>query len=180
MPEFDATLEYKPIPSLPTEFYRAGSDGTIWGCQKSGAGAGKAGEWKQLKGGAIGKGYAGVRLGINGAYLTRYVHRLVLEAFVGPCPEGMEGCHNNGNKADNRIANLRWDTPTNNSLDRNAHGTDIRGSQIPWAKLTEEQIPAIRQRLAAGDEVKKVAADFGVHKETIRSVQAGRTWRHVP
>lgn len=52
------------------------------------------------------------------------VHRLVLEAFVGPRPEGMFGCHNNGDPSDNRLENLRWDTPKNNSADMIRHGTN--------------------------------------------------------
>lgn len=51
------------------------------------------------------------------------VHRLVLSAFVGPCPEGMEGCHNNGNPSDNRVENLRWDSRSENTKDRVRHGT---------------------------------------------------------
>lgn len=46
------------------------------------------------------------------------VHRLVLESFVGPCPDGMEACHNNGNGFDNRIENLRWDTHESNMRDQ--------------------------------------------------------------
>jgi hypothetical protein len=42
------------------------------------------------------------------------VHRLVLESFVGPCPDGMEACHANGNGFDNRVENLRWDTHEEN------------------------------------------------------------------
>ena len=38
------------------------------------------------------------------------VHRLVLEAFVGPCPEGKECDHINRKKGDNRVVNLRWVT----------------------------------------------------------------------
>lgn len=51
------------------------------------------------------------------------VHRLVLSAFVGPCPEGMEGCHDNGDPADNRLENLRWDTKSANCLQKVDHGT---------------------------------------------------------
>lgn len=60
----------------------------------------------------------------NNKRTARKVHQLVLEAFVGPRPDGMEGCHNNGNPSDNRVENLRWDTPSNNSLDKQLHGTD--------------------------------------------------------
>lgn len=52
------------------------------------------------------------------------VHRLVLEAFLGPCPDGMEGCHNNGDPTDNRLQNLRWDTHSSNMRDMRIHGTD--------------------------------------------------------
>ncbi|AWN02654.1 HNH endonuclease [Mycobacterium phage Xavia] len=53
-----------------------------------------------------------------------HVHHLVLEAFVGPRPDGHYGCHNNGDPSDNRLANLRWDAPTENSFDKIRHGTD--------------------------------------------------------
>lgn len=43
-----------------------------------------------------------------------YVHRLVMLAFVGPCPEGMEVCHNNDDPEDNRLANLRYGTHAEN------------------------------------------------------------------
>lgn len=53
------------------------------------------------------------------------VHRLVLEAFVGRCPDGMECCHNNGIADDNRLENLRWDTPSANQYDSVRHGTHV-------------------------------------------------------
>lgn len=46
------------------------------------------------------------------------VHRLVLEAFIGKCPDGMEACHNNDVADDNRLVNLRWDTRTANEHDK--------------------------------------------------------------
>lgn len=52
------------------------------------------------------------------------VHRLVLVTFVGPCPHGMESCHNNGTRSDNRLINLRWDTMSGNMFDKKRHGTD--------------------------------------------------------
>jgi excisionase family DNA binding protein len=45
------------------------------------------------------------------------VHRLVLEAFVGPCPPGMEACHEDCDAGNNTLANLRWDTHEANLMD---------------------------------------------------------------
>ncbi|GAC81679.1 HNH endonuclease [Gordonia malaquae] len=52
-----------------------------------------------------------------------FVHRLVMETFVGPCPSGMEVRHLNGEPADNRLENLAYGTRSENVLDSVAHGT---------------------------------------------------------
>ena len=71
------------------------------------------------------KGYYRVRFARDGKMINASVHRVVLEAFVGPCPEGHEACHNNGNPSDNRLENLRWDTKSANALDRVRDGRDV-------------------------------------------------------
>ena len=55
----------------------------------------------------------------DGTVVTSTVHTVVLEAFAGPCPDGMEACHENDVPTDNRWPeNLRWDTPEGNLADR--------------------------------------------------------------
>jgi hypothetical protein len=147
MPEYDATVIYHPHPELPPEFYRVGSDGSLWGCQKPGRGAGRAGAWKSLKGQTRGERYRGFRIGVCGIAQELYAHHLVLETFVGPCPTGMECRHLNGDRSDNRLANLCWGTKVENAADRERHGTQPRGSKIPWSRLTEADIPVLRCRL---------------------------------
>jgi hypothetical protein len=50
------------------------------------------------------------------------VHHLVLDAFIGPRPAGLEGCHDDGNAAHNVKTNLRWDTRESNVEDVYRHG----------------------------------------------------------
>lgn len=70
-------------------------------------------------------GYVQVNLRLpNGRVWHAHVHILVLTAFAGSRPVGFYACHNNGDPADNRAANLRWDTPSGNSADKALHGTD--------------------------------------------------------
>ena len=60
----------------------------------------------------------------DGSRKIAKVHRLVLEAFVGPNPPGLECCHNNGDPSDNRVENLRWGTHRENMRDKIKHGTN--------------------------------------------------------
>ena len=50
--------------------------------------------------------------------------RIVLEAFVGDRPEGMECCHNDGNYKDCSVLNLRWGTKSSNMQDKIKHGNN--------------------------------------------------------
>ena len=67
-------------------------------------------------------GYLIVRLCKNHDQTKRYVHRIVLEAFVGEAPPGTQACHWNDDKEDNRPENLRWGTPNENMFDRVRNG----------------------------------------------------------
>lgn len=104
------------------------------------------------------------------------VHRLVLFAFVGPPPEKHECCHGDGNPQNNLIGNLRWDTASANQADRVKHGTSNRGERCANAKLTEEQIKAIREdpRLQ-----REIAEDYGIRAGHVSRIKSGVRWGHV-
>lgn len=79
------------------------------------------------------KTYPNVQTGYMMVHLTpregakylkkRTVHSVVLEAFVGPRPDGHQACHNDGSRTNNHVSNLRWDTVSANQYDKVAHGT---------------------------------------------------------
>jgi hypothetical protein len=119
-----------------------------------------------------GTGYPTVNFGGG----TKYVHGLVLEAFVGPRPEGCEACHCNGSRIDNRVENLRWDTPQENQRDRAKHGTSNRGERCASAKLTENQAIEIRDSKEPGCDL---ARRYGVAQQTICNIRKGRRWNHI-
>ena len=68
-------------------------------------------------------GYPTLRLKAEGRKSSKRVHVMVLEAFVGPRPKGMVGCHVDGDPDNNTPSNLRWDTQSANQLHSIAHGT---------------------------------------------------------
>lgn len=75
------------------------------------------------------RGHLSVALYADGIRDGYQVHSLVLAAFVGRCPEGMEGCHWNDIPADNRLENLRWDTRSANVADRVRNGKHVMANR---------------------------------------------------
>lgn len=67
-------------------------------------------------------GYRYVHLWKENNRTSRGIHVLVLEAFIGPRPHGMDACHNDGEPKNNNLSNLRWDTRAENSRDTVRHG----------------------------------------------------------
>ena len=117
-----APVDYRPVDGFPG--YRVGSDGTVWSC-KNGR-RGYLDTWRPLNLNiTVRGGYREVTLSRHSPAVVRRikVHRLVLEVFVGPQPNGCEGCHNNSDRSDNRLVNLRWDTRKGNVADAVRAGT---------------------------------------------------------
>lgn len=98
------------------------------------------------------------------------VHRLMLEAFVGPCPPGMECRHLNGVADDNRLENLCWGTHLENEMDRRRHGTMANKNR----KLSEASVAELR----AGERYLGYARDqarrLGVSKSLMSKVLNGK------
>jgi len=124
-------------------------------------------------------GYPAYSLSVGGLSKTRFAHRLVLEAFVGPCPDGMEACHHNDVKADPRLANLRWDTRKSNAADMVRNGRAAAGQRNGASKLTEDDVREIRRLRSSGVKQRDVARLFGVSQGTVSFIALRQTWRHV-
>jgi hypothetical protein len=157
--------------------YRIDRDGNGWSCRKFSGGLGET--WRRLN--AVydrSNGYYRLSLRRGGKSVKRYIHHLVLETFVGPCPAGMECLHSDRDKANNRIGNIRWGTPVENQADKLRHGTTNRGQRHPLAKLSEADVRgifAIRREIP-GVTMEEVGILYGVNKKTIGQVLRRTNW----
>lgn len=126
---------------------------------------------------SAGRPVVNLRSDIDGRHAM--VHHLVLEAFVGACPEGQECRHLNDNRQDNRLANLVWGTRRENMADRRRNGLrkrGVRGENNNASKLTNFDVQEIRRLRASGLSFEKVASRFGVSWQTVRRIVKGEAW----
>ena len=107
---------------------------------------------------------------------TIMVHKLVATAFHGPCPEGLQCRHVDGNKDNCRADNLKYGTKIENEHDKARHGTVARGSRDGNSKLTEQDAALI---MASPDPHSKVASEFGVSEAAVANIRMRKTWKHV-
>ena len=112
---------------------------------------------------------------------TRFVHELVLTTFVGPRPSKKHECrHLNGDPRDNQLENLAWGTRKQNAQDRIAHGTHPAGENSSNAKLTWQDVAAIRQAEGPRGLNNKLAEHYGVSNVTISLIRTGKSWLREP
>ncbi len=126
-----------------------------------------------------GRRYPLAKVTVNGKKFPMAIHRLVCEAWNGPCPSaGMHCCHNNGNPADNRAENLRWDTCGGNHADKVFHGTDPAGERNPRAKLSWDDVRKIRSEFSGKHgEIAELADRYGLSHSAMFSVVDGANWK---
>ena len=149
--------------------YRIGTDGSVWSNVSK----------RFLRGYIDRDGYRLVNMtNHTGARLHR-VHRLVLEAFVCECPEGMEGCHDNDIPNDNRLANLRWGYPKHNAEDRIKNGNSGKGKKNSMAKLSDDAIRELRLDRENGMTLAQLSAKYGVCFQHASLIAKRKRWAHL-
>lgn len=187
-------IRYRILTFMDFPMYRVGTDGSVWSRRVKGDIKGQFGDWWKLKGSpAIKKKYWCVNLfrGVPGSKnkgKTFLVHKLVLEAFVGPCPEGMQCRHLDGNGRNNNLSNICWGTPQENSDDNKLHSKtnlgrkfyQCSGEKHHRATLTDEQVAEIRKiYVKKYGEQTRLARIYGTTNNVIHNIVSGLTWNHV-
>lgn len=109
-----------------------------------------------------------------------FVHRLVIDAFGPQRPSPYHiVAHNDGNPRNNHISNLRWATHAENAQDKIMHGRSLRGERNPKAKLTADDVRAIRAAPERYGMKSELARRYGVNNTLITRIRNGEMWAHV-
>jgi len=135
--------------------------------------------WSQLKKGRIlvqspdSDGYLLVNLHKSKTSKSAKVHALVAAAFIGHRPAGFDVAHNDGSRSHNAVSNLRYATKRENQADRKLHGTTCSGQRNGCAKLTADDVAAIRTSV---DTQSSIAKRFGISQTNVSMIKLGKTW----
>lgn len=162
--------------------YCFGNDGCVFGCRnKNGKPGFSPRGWYRFKitSNPNGRLYVGL-INSDGVNIRVSVAALVLEAFVGPRPPGMEACHfPDKDFTNNRLDNLRWDTPKNNAKDRALHGSTARGERVGRSKMTADKVAELRRLHVEGFTGRELSGRFGISPSQVSQIISGRSWSHV-
>lgn len=123
-------------------------------------------------------GYAEVQLRWGDQPEHKKIHTMVLEAFVGPRPEGLEARHRDDDKSNNQLDNLMWGTSAENKADAIANGRFARGERSGLAKIRDADVLIVLQAVIEAP-TRVVAQRFGVSSTAVSHLVQRRTFAHV-
>lgn len=130
-------------------------------------------------------GYLRVCPSVHGVPRWTWLHRLVAEAFLGPCPDGMQVNHRDGDKQNNAPSNLEYVTASANMQHairlglRTPAQSSRPGERNGSAKLDATAVSRMRDLRRGGASLTDLARDFGVAKATAHRAVTGANWRSV-
>jgi hypothetical protein len=106
-------------------------------------------------------------------------HRVIWELTFGPIPDGRVVLHTCDNPPCCNPAHLRLGTQLDNIADRNRKRRTARGERASHARLTADQVRAIRWRHTFGITMRALAAEYGVSSHQIYLIVHRKSWAHL-
>lgn len=128
-------------------------------------------------------GYHELSLNINCKSKSFYVHRLVVEAWLGDIPKGFCVNHKDGCKSNNRLDNLEIVTYSENNKHAYKKGLKnpkgMKGENHFKAKFSNEDVLKMRGMYKNGVPSKDIANQFNGALSTVRKILYRSTWKHI-
>ena len=107
------------------------------------------------------------------------ISRLVLETFCEKPNGKLEASHLDGDKENNCVDNLVWETHYDNEQRKKEHGTYQWGERSGNNKLTELEVLEMRRLRKLGLKLKILSKMFSVTVSTVSFVCRRKTWKHI-
>ena len=121
--------------------------------------------------------YLYVDLCLNSKKNRFLIHRLVAEAFLSNTDDKEQVNHKNGDKSDNKVSNLEWNTRSENQRHSIMSGLrTAKGIKNSQSKLNESQVLSIFYNTKKYAEISK---EFNISIPTISDIKRGHTWKHI-
>lgn len=159
--------------------YKASNRGEVWYKDK------RNGKWVKRKQSMMSNGYPAVNLFKDRKSNITPIHTIVLQTFIGPRPKGMYGRHfPDGNKMNNRLDNLSYGTPKQNSEDKKLQGTYeggiAYGEKSVKAKMSNKKVILMRRMFLTGKySVSELGRFFNIHNSQAWRIIHRKVWRHI-
>ena len=162
--------KFKDIPGFPG--YLVSDTGVVLSQRR--------GMPRVLKPCVIKNGYQTVNLCRNLKAFRRYIHWLVLLAFVGdkPFPKAVAR-HLDGKQLNNNLLNLEYGTMKDNQADCVRHGNRPMGGDNWNSKLTENDVIEMLNLIKTGMMQKDIASHYGIGRPHMSSIANGKRWKHI-
>lgn len=166
-------VDVKTITGFPD--YAISRDGRVWSVPRRGPGSFNSGIWRKPH---ESRGYLRLKLMKDKKQAMVFVHDLVLAAYVGPRPAGMECRHLDGDRRNNNLENLKWGTRKENHADALRHGT--HSSLHQKKKLTPDDVKLIYYDYhIRGRKQRDIAVEFGVSQRTVWHIVHKIQWKKI-
>jgi len=163
-------------------FYQVSNEGRIKGLNRIVHGFGSWRNGKRIKEKILkpilkNPGYYRVMLGRKS---EKYIHRLVIEAFIPNAKNKKEINHKDGNKLNNNLNNLEWATPQENNNHSIKNKLNCFGERIGNSKLKEKQIFDIRW-IKSKCNISNIALSkiYRVSDGNISMIINKKRWKHL-
>ena len=139
------------------------------------------------------QGYLSIQVRLDGRIVNLVVHRLVAETFLPPpSKELVEKCskehwgkvlvlHNDNDKLNNRVSNLRWGSLKDNSLQAFQDGLVpfLKGELNGRARLSDKEVHEICKFFENGHTAMEATKVFNVNMNQASKIRCGNTWKHI-
>jgi hypothetical protein len=166
---------FKNIPGFP--WYSVSEDGILLCWRKQGGGI--LSEPKVMKPGLSSRGYRTVCLYRDKIAHTKKVAFVVLLTFVSDRPRNTVISHLDGNRLNDKLSNLKWETQKDNVARKVAHGTMNFGERHGRAKLTKQDVINILEKRSLGWTYRALVKHFNIGQTQIGRIVRKEHWQEA-